>query len=117
MLTAIPRYGARVHPTTQQMVAACRERGEFVEGPHIDAFEQAFASRLGAGHAAAVSFGRMAFYFILKALQLPVGCGDRRSGAHVLDGAGNRARGTPEGPIRRCRSRHVLPRSGARWNG
>jgi perosamine synthetase len=73
MLTAIPRYGARVHPTTQQMVAVCRERGEFIQGPHIAAFEQAFASRLGAGHASAASYGRMAFYFILKALQLPVG--------------------------------------------
>lgn len=73
MLTAISRFGARVHPTTQQIVAACRERGEFVKGPQIAAFEQAFAARLGARHAVTASYGRMAFYFILKALQLPAG--------------------------------------------
>jgi dTDP-4-amino-4,6-dideoxygalactose transaminase len=73
MLTAISRYGARVHPATRQMVAACRERGEFIEGPQIAAFEQAFAARLGARHAVSASYGRTAFYFILKALQLPPG--------------------------------------------
>jgi Predicted pyridoxal phosphate-dependent enzyme apparently involved in regulation of cell wall biogenesis len=73
MLTAISRYGARVHPTTQQIVAACRERGEFIQGPQIAAFEQAFAARLGAHHAITASYGRMAFYFILKALQFPAG--------------------------------------------
>jgi perosamine synthetase len=73
MLTAISRYGARVHPTTGQIVAACRERGEFIQGPQIAAFEQAFAARLGVRHAIAASYGRMAFYFILRALQLPPG--------------------------------------------
>jgi len=73
MLRAISRYGARVHPTTQRVVRACRERGEFIQGPQIAAFEQAFGARLGAGHAVAASHGRMALYFILKALQLPAG--------------------------------------------
>jgi perosamine synthetase len=73
MLTAISRYGARVHPTTRQVVAACRERGEFVKGPQIAAFEKAFAARLGAHDAITTSYGRMAFYVILKALQLPPG--------------------------------------------
>jgi dTDP-4-amino-4,6-dideoxygalactose transaminase len=73
MLTGISRYGPRVHPTTQQIIAACRERGEFVKGPQVAAFEQAFAARLGARHAVAASFGRTAFYFILKALGLPPG--------------------------------------------
>jgi len=73
MLSAVSRYGARVHPTTQQIVAACRERGEFIEGPQVKAFEEAFAARLGARHAFTASYGRMAFYFILKALQLPAG--------------------------------------------
>lgn len=71
MMTAISRYGLRVHPKTQQIVAACRERREFVEGPHIAAFEQAFAARTGAPHAVSASYGRTAFYFILRALQLP----------------------------------------------
>jgi perosamine synthetase len=73
MLTAISRYGARVHPTTQQIVAACRERGEFIQGPQVAAFEQAFAARLGAHHAITASYGRVAFYFLLKALQIPPG--------------------------------------------
>jgi dTDP-4-amino-4,6-dideoxygalactose transaminase len=73
MLTAIPRYGVRVHPTTRQIVSACRERGEFIQGPQIAAFEQAFAARLGARHAVTASYGRMAFYFILKALGFPRG--------------------------------------------
>jgi perosamine synthetase len=71
MLTAISRYGARVHPSTEQIVAGCRERGEFITGPQVAAFEDAFAARLGARHAVSASYGRMAFYFILKALQLP----------------------------------------------
>jgi dTDP-4-amino-4,6-dideoxygalactose transaminase len=73
MLTAISRYGVRVPPTTPQIVAACRERGEFIEGPQIAAFERAFAARLGARHAVSASYGRMAFYFILKALRFPPG--------------------------------------------
>ncbi len=73
MLTAISRFGARVHPTTQQIVTACRERGEFIKGPQVAAFEQAFAARLGAYHAVSAAYGRMAFYFVLKALQLPPG--------------------------------------------
>jgi perosamine synthetase len=73
MLTAISRYGARVHPTTGQVVAACRERDEFIQGPQIAAFERAFTARLGVHHAIAASYGRMAFFFILKALQLPPG--------------------------------------------
>jgi perosamine synthetase len=73
MLTAISRHGARVHPTTRQIVTACRERGEFIQGPQISAFEQAFAARIGARHAITASYGRMAFYFVLRALQLPPG--------------------------------------------
>jgi dTDP-4-amino-4,6-dideoxygalactose transaminase len=73
MLTAVSRYGARVHPTTQQIVARCRERGEFIRGPQVAAFEQAFAARLGLNHAIGTSYGRTAFYFILEALQLPRG--------------------------------------------
>lgn len=73
MLTAISRYGARVLPNTQQLIAACERRGELVQGPAIEEFEGAF-SRLHAGRAAiTASYGRMAFYYILKALQFPPG--------------------------------------------
>ncbi len=74
MLSAIPRYGARVLPNTQQLVAEIRARGELVDGPHVRAFESAFAGRLGEGvRAVCASYGRMAFYYILKALELPAG--------------------------------------------
>ena len=75
MLSAISRYGARVLPNTEQIVAACKARGEFVAGPHISQFEAAFARRLGLdpAHAIATSYGRMAFYNILQSLGLPPG--------------------------------------------
>lgn len=73
MLTAISRYGARVLPDTQAIVARVKARGEFIQGPHIAQFEDAFARRAGSGHAIATSYGRMAFYYILKALDLPPG--------------------------------------------
>jgi perosamine synthetase len=73
MLTAISRYGARVLPNTNEIVAACKARGEFIQGPDIARFEHAFEAKAGSGHAIATSYGRMAFYYILKALDFPVG--------------------------------------------
>ena len=73
MLTAISRYGARVIPNTEQTVAALEKQGRLIEGPEIAAFEQAFARRLGLTRATSASFGRMAFYYLLKALELPKG--------------------------------------------
>ncbi len=75
MLTAISRYGARVLPNTEQIVAGCKARGELIQGPQISQFEAAFARRAGMDppHAIAASYGRMAFYYILKALDLPAG--------------------------------------------
>src|SRR5262245_3459358 len=74
-MAAISRYGARVLPNTEQLVAGCKARGEFIEGPQIAEFEAAFARRagMGAAHAIAASYGRMAFYYILEALDLPRG--------------------------------------------
>jgi dTDP-4-amino-4,6-dideoxygalactose transaminase len=75
MLTAISRYGARVLPDTGEIVADCKARGHFVQGPHIAQFEAAFARRAGIdpSRAIAASYGRMAFYYILKGLDLPPG--------------------------------------------
>ncbi len=75
MLSAISRYGARVLPNTEQIVAGCKARGELIQGPQISQFEAAFARRAGMdpAHAVAASYGRMAFYYILKALDLPAG--------------------------------------------
>jgi perosamine synthetase len=75
MLTAISRYGARVLPNTEQLIAACRAGGGLVQGPNVAAFEAAFARRAGLDppQAVATSYGRMAFFYILQALGLPAG--------------------------------------------
>ena len=75
MRAAISRYGARVLPNTEELVAACKARGEFIQGPQIAEFEAAFARRHGLDpHSAiAAAYGRIAFYYILKALDLPPG--------------------------------------------
>lgn len=73
MLTAISRYGARVLPDTEQIVAGCKARGEFIQGPQIAEFERAFEQRAGRGTAISAAYGRIAFYYILKALDLPAG--------------------------------------------
>jgi dTDP-4-amino-4,6-dideoxygalactose transaminase len=73
MLTAISRYGARVLDNTEELAAGCKARGEFIQGPDIARFEQRFAERLGSGQAISASYGRMAFYYTLQALDLPAG--------------------------------------------
>jgi dTDP-4-amino-4,6-dideoxygalactose transaminase len=73
MLTAISRYGARVLPNTQQLIAGCKARGELIQGPQIAEFERAFERRAGGGTAIAAAYGRIAFYYMLKALGLPAG--------------------------------------------
>ncbi len=73
MLTAICRYGPRIIPETRTIVEDCRARGELIQGPDIARFEQAFARRLGVDDAVAASYGRMAFFYILKALDFPTG--------------------------------------------
>ncbi len=75
MLTAISRYGARVLPNTEEITAGCKARGEFIQGPQIAEFEAAFARRHGMppAHAVTASYGRVAFYYILKAFDFPPG--------------------------------------------
>jgi dTDP-4-amino-4,6-dideoxygalactose transaminase len=74
-MAAIARFGSRVVPELPQIVEECRARKQLVQGPHIEAFEAEFARLLGTGHVRTCSteFGRMALYFILKALDLPPG--------------------------------------------
>ena len=47
MLTAISRYGARVLPDTEEIVAGCKARGEFIQGPQIAEFEARVRSARG----------------------------------------------------------------------
>jgi perosamine synthetase len=73
VLTAISRYGARWVPDLDEIVEGCRRRGSLVTGPLVTAFEDAFARRHGGGTAVATSYGRMAAYYILRALDLAPG--------------------------------------------
>src|SRR3989441_6128518 len=73
MRSAISRYGARVLPDTEQIAAACKARGEYIQGPQITEFERAFERRAGRGTAITAAYGRIAFYYMLKALDLPPG--------------------------------------------
>src|SRR5689334_8047454 len=72
-MAAIVRFGTSVVPEKDQIIQECRSRGQLVQGPQIEAFEQAFASLLGGGHVRTCSteYGRMALYFILKAMEFP----------------------------------------------
>jgi dTDP-4-amino-4,6-dideoxygalactose transaminase len=74
-MAAIARFGTRVVPDLPQIIEECRERAALVQGPHIEAFEEEFAQFLGSGHVKTCSteYGRMALYFILKAMNLPPG--------------------------------------------
>ena len=73
MLMAISRYGARVPPHTADIIKSCERAGTLIQGPQIREFEDAFARRLGVPEAIATSYGRIAFYYILKALDIPPG--------------------------------------------
>src|SRR5262245_49857371 len=73
MHSAISRYGARVLPDTEQIAQACKARGEYIQGPQIAEFERAFERRAGRGTAITAAYGRIAFYYMLKALDLPPG--------------------------------------------
>jgi dTDP-4-amino-4,6-dideoxygalactose transaminase len=74
-MAAIARFGTRMVPETQQIIRDCRERHQLVQGPQIELFEQEFARLLGSGcvRTCSTEYGRMALYFILKAMDLPAG--------------------------------------------
>ena len=73
MMRSIARYGVRSVPGDEQEIIAAFRRGEAVDGPAIADFENRFAEYHGMKHATTASFGRMAFYYILQALELPAG--------------------------------------------
>jgi perosamine synthetase len=73
MIRAIARYGVRSVPGDEKEIIAAFRRGEAVSGPAIAEFENRFAEYHGMKHASTASFGRMAFYYILRALDFPPG--------------------------------------------
>lgn len=71
MMRAIARYGVRTIPGDEKEIAAAFRRGEAIDGPGIKEFEERFAGFHVLDHAVSTSFGRMAFYYLLRALELP----------------------------------------------
>ena len=111
MLTAITRYGVRVPPHTDEIIERCTARGEVTQGPLIDEFERAFESRLGSGTAIATSYGRMAFFHILRALDLPAGSEIIVPALDVLGDSRARSPGRTASGFCRRQRRHVHARS------
>jgi perosamine synthetase len=72
-LRTIARYGVRSVPGEEKETVAAFRRGEAVDGSAIKEFEERFAAYHDMAHAVAASFGRMAFYYILRGLNLPAG--------------------------------------------
>ena len=71
MMRAIARYGVRTIPGDEKEVLTAFRRGEAVVGPEIQEFEYRFAEVQETQHAISASFGRMACFYILRALELP----------------------------------------------
>jgi dTDP-4-amino-4,6-dideoxygalactose transaminase len=69
----IARYGVRSVPGEEKEIVAAFRRGEAVDGPAISEFEERFAAYHYMDHAITASYGRMACYYILRALNLPSG--------------------------------------------
>lgn len=70
---SIARYGVRSAPGDEKVVIAAFRRGEAVSGPAVEEFEKEFAKYHRMEYATATSFGRVAFHYILRALNLPAG--------------------------------------------
>src|SRR5262245_17839862 len=71
MIRTIARYGARHVPGSMVAPLKAIARGEGVRGRYTQQFEQYFAQYHNMRFAVSASYGRMAFYYILKALELP----------------------------------------------
>ncbi len=72
-MRTIARYGVRSVPGDEKEIIAAFRRGEAIEGPAVVEYEGRFAAYQGMDHAVTASFGRMAFYYILRALDFPPG--------------------------------------------
>ena len=71
MIRTIGRYGARHVRGSMSAALKAILQGDGLRGPSIAEFEKCFADYHGMHHAISASYGRMAFYYILKSLNLP----------------------------------------------
>ena len=92
MLTAISRYGARVLPNTEELVAGCKARGEFIQGPQIA--DSKPRSQAGRRTGARDRGGLRPHGLLLHAegARPAAGIRDHFAGADLLGRAGARAR-------------------------
>lgn len=72
-MRAISRYSARMTPGTMLILTSSYLKGDLLEGPEIQEFEKDFAMYQEIPYAISASYGRMAFYYILKAMEIPEG--------------------------------------------
>jgi len=73
MIRTIARYGVRHVPGSARTAFQALASGKGLRGPAIREFEERFAGYHGVRHAVSASYGRMAFYYILSALEIPRG--------------------------------------------
>ena len=72
-MRAISRYSARMTPGTLLILMSSYLKGDLLEGTEIQEFEKDFAMYQELPYAISTSYGRMAFYYILKAMDIPEG--------------------------------------------
>jgi len=72
-MRAITRYGVRKVPGTFYIILSSYLKGDLLEGPEIEEFEKEFAMYQELPYAVSTSYGRMAFYYILKSFDFPEG--------------------------------------------
>src|SRR5215471_965425 len=73
MMRSIARYGVRSVPGDETEILGAFRRGEAVTGPAIAEFENRFAEYHGMKYAQSASYGRMAFFYLLRAFDFPPG--------------------------------------------
>ena len=73
MIRTIARYGVRHVPGTTGLLMRTLSGRNAVEGPSLSEFETKFAAYHDMPYAISASYGRMAFYYIIKALDFPSG--------------------------------------------
>jgi perosamine synthetase len=69
----IPLAKPVIGPREEELVLAVLRSGQLSLGPHVPAFEEAFAARVGAGFASAVSSGTTGLHLALRAVGVSEG--------------------------------------------
>ena len=111
MRAAISRYGARVFPETEDIVARLQEPRRVHPGSadRASSKPRSRAPRARAIAAITAAYGRMAFYYMLQGARSAARLRDHLSVADLLGRAGAGARRRAEGGVRRRRPARRSP--------